>query len=255
MMAHFHPAAARRRAAALRAMARVMAIGGLTAMLAGCYSAHEANNVNYPNDYRQRHPITMEEGERTVEIFLGRNRGGLNPAQRADVLAFAQSWKRESTGGIVIEVPNGGPAGHAAADSLREIHSIFAASAVPGNGVVVRSYAPSPLALASIKLNYPKLVAQAGPCGQWPNDLGASDDSAYIENKPYWNLGCSTQRSLASMVDNPVDLVQPRGESPAYAGRRSIALEKYRKGESPSADYPNDSGNGYATGKISDLGK
>jgi pilus assembly protein CpaD len=52
------------------------------------------------------------------------------------------------------------------------------------------------------------------------------------------------------MVDNPADLVQPRGEAAAYSPRRSVAIDKYRKGENPSGNY-----NGYDTGKISDLGK
>ncbi|MBV9556463.1 MAG: CpaD family pilus assembly protein [Pseudolabrys sp.] len=233
----------------------MLAIGGLAMTLAGCYSTRENTAANYPNDYRVRHPITMKEGDRTVEVFLGRNRGGLSASQRADVLAFANSWKRESTGGILIEVPSGGPTSQAAADSLREIHSILAASAVPRHGVTVRTYAPSPFTITSIKLNYPKLVAEAGPCGKWPNDLGPADDATYSENKPYWNLGCASQRNLASMIDNPADLVQPRGETAAYSNRRSVALEKYRKGESPSAIYPNDASNGYDAGKISDLGK
>jgi pilus assembly protein CpaD len=57
------------------------------------------------------------------------------------------------------------------------------------------------------------------------------------------------------MVDNPADLVQPRGETPVYAARRAVALDKYRKGDSPSATYPNDGGSGYTAGKISDVGK
>ncbi len=222
--------ASRRVTAALRVLPRMLIVSGLAATLAGCYSTRENTASNYPNDYRQRHPITMKEGSRTVEVFLGRNRGGLNPSQRADVLAFANSWRRESTGGILIEVPSGGPTSHAAADSLREIHSILAASAVPRNGVVVRTYSTSPFAIASIKLNYPKLVAEAGPCGQWPNDLGPGDDATYAENKPYWNLGCANQRNLASMIDNPADLVQPRGETPAYGGRRSVALRQIPQG-------------------------
>ncbi len=72
----------------------------------------------------------------------------------------------------------------------------------------------------------------------------------YTENRPYWNLGCASQRNLAAMVDNPADLVQPRGETPAYSPRRSVAIEHYRKGESPSGTYPD-----YDKAKISDLGK
>ena len=219
----------RRSAAALR----VLAVVGLTTSLGGCYYTQQMTKEVYPTDYRERHPITLKERERTVEIFLGRSRGGLNPSQRADVLAFAQLWRREATSGIVVDVPQGGPADQAAADSMREVHSIFAASGVPQNAVQVRGYQPSYSELASIKINYAKLVAEAGPCGLWPHDLGVSLDHNYTENRPYWNFGCASQHNLAAMVDNPADLVQPRGETPAYSPRRSVAIEKYRKGENP----------------------
>ena len=32
------------------------------------------------------------------------------------------------------------------------------------------------------------------------------------------------------MVDNPADLVQPRGETPADTTRRTTVVEKYRQG-------------------------
>ena len=245
-MTLLHTAIVRRGA---QAALRLLAVGGLAALLAGCYQQREAQR-EYPDDYRQRHPITLKEGVRTVEVFLGTNRGGLSPSQRADVLAFAQIWKREATSGVIIDVPHGGPTDRAAADSMREIHSILAASGVPQNAVYLRSYRPSGASLASIKINYSKLVAEAGPCGQWPADLGPTTDPSYIDNRPYWNLGCASQRNLAAMVDNPADLVQPRGEGPGSTPRRSVAIDHYRKGENPSGTY-----NGYQTGKISDLGK
>ena len=237
--------AKRRGATALRALAVV----GLATSLAGCYTQRVAQEV-YPNDYRERHPITLKDRERTVEIFLGRERGGLTASQRADVLSFAQFWRREATSGIVVDVPVGGLTDRAAADSMREVHSIFAASGVPPNAVYVRDYRPADASLASIRINYSRLVAEAGPCGRWPHDLGTSLDHNYLENRPYWNLGCASQRNLAAMVDNPADLVQPRGEAPAYSARRSVAIDKYRKGENPGGSYT-----GYETGKISDLGK
>ncbi len=171
---------------------------------------------------------------------MGRNRGGLTPSQRADVLSFAQFWRREATSGIIVDVPHGRPIERAAADSMREVQSILAAAGVPRNAIYVRTYKASGPTLASIKLNYAKLAAEAGPCGLWPHDLGTSLDSAYTENQPYWNLGCASQRNLAAMVANPEDLVQPRGEAPAYAPRRSVAIDHYRKGENPSGTYPGD---------------
>jgi pilus assembly protein CpaD len=228
---------------------RALAVG-LTATLGGCYTQQIAQET-YPNDYRERHPISLKEREHTVEIFVGRNRGGLTPSQRADVLSFAQFWRRESTSGIIVDVPKGGPTARAVADSTRQVLSIFTASGVPRNAVFVRAHKPEGDSLVGIKINYSKLVAEAGPCGLWPHDLGPSFDHAYMENQPYWNLGCANQRNLAAMVDNPSDLLQPRGETPAYAGRRSVAIDKYRKGDNPSGTYAP----AYSTSKISDLGK
>ena len=237
-----------------RAGLRLLAVGGLAAMLAGCYQQTVVQSDypnDYPNDYRLRHPITLTEGKRTVEVFLGRNRGGLTPSQRADVLSFAQIWRREATSGIIMDVPKGGSIDRAATYAMREIHSIFVASGVPRNAVYVRRHLPSDSSIASIKINYTKLTAQAGPCGRWPYDLGPAIASGYFENKPYWNFGCASQRNLAGMVDNPSDLVQPRGEAPSYTARRSVVIEKYRKGDNPSGTY-----NGYdAAAKISDIGK
>jgi pilus assembly protein CpaD len=233
-----------------RAARRLLAAASLAALLGGCYQRPQVAQEIYPTDYRQRHPITLKEGRHTVEIFLGRNRGGLTPSQRADVLSFAQSWRHEGTSGVIIDVPHGGPTDRAAADSLREINSILAASGVPRRAIFLRRYYPPRTSLASIKINYSKLAAHAGPCGLWPHDLGPAADINYNENRPYWNLGCATQRNLAAMVDNPADLVQPRGETPAYTARRTIAIDKYRKGDSPSGKY-----DGYDAGKISNLGK
>jgi pilus assembly protein CpaD len=204
-----------------------------------------------PTDYRQRHPIAIKEGERTVELFVGRARGALSPAQQADVAAFAHAWKREAAGGIIIDVPVSTPNAHAAQEALADVRSIFAASGVPAPAIATRPYRPGdPRILANLRLNYPKMVASAGPCGLWPDDLGASFDRRHVENGPYWNLGCANQRNFASMVENPADLVQPRGETPAMAGRRSTVLDKYRRGESTATTNPD-----AEKAKITEIGK
>ena len=192
-----------------RSALRLMAISGIATTLAGCYQTQVAQ-VEYPVDYRQRHPIVVREGMQNAEVLVGRNRGGLTPGQRADVLAFAQAWRREAGSGVVIDTPRGGPADHAAADDIREIRSILTAVGVPSNAIYVRHYRPTRSALASIKLNYSRLIAEAGPCGQWPADLGPSWNSGDFENRPYWNFGCANQLNLASMIHNPADLIQPR---------------------------------------------
>jgi pilus assembly protein CpaD len=84
----------------------------------------------------------------------------------------------------------------------------------------------------------------------WPDNLGPGQDSSYPENRPYWNLGCASQRNLAAMVENPADLVQPRGDTPTYTGRRTTVLDRYHRGESSATVYPDAD-----KGKISDISK
>jgi pilus assembly protein CpaD len=232
-----------------RAALRLVALGGLAIALAGCNQHTEAQD-KYPYDFRERHPISLREGRQTVEVFLGRYRGGLTPSQRADVLSFARSWRHDATSGIIVDVPSNTATARSASDALRQIYSIFAASGVPRDAVHMQNYRVGGTTLASIKLNYAKMVASAGPCGEWPKDIGPGGGAAYLKNNPYWNFGCATQHNLAAQVANPADLVQPRGTTPAYEARRSVAIENYTKGEDPSGKYSD-----YDKAKISDLGK
>ncbi len=226
-----------------RSVARVVFRGavvvGCALLVCACNTDQQVAGVpDVPTDYRMRHPITITEGERTHQILIGSNRSTLTPTQRAEVLAFAQTWRHESTGGVVVDLPVGGSNERASADALREIQSILVASGVPPQGIVVRSYRAGERTLATIRITYPKITAQAGPCGLWPQDIGPSANRDYFENQPPWNFGCANQRNLAAMVDNPADLVQPRGETPAYTMRRTTVVEKYRAGTSTASQYP-----------------
>jgi pilus assembly protein CpaD len=225
----------------IRACRTAGALVGLAVALGACTHTEEAvKAVSYPDDYHQRHPIAIQETERSVVIFVGHARGGLSASQRADVLGLAQTWLREGTGAINADVPVDTTNARAAADSFREIQSLLAAAGVPPRGITVRRYHPDdPRQLAAIRLNYPKISAVAGPCGLWPEDLGPSiKNKNYLENKQYYNFGCAYQRNMAAMVDNPSDLVQPQTETPPYTMRRSEAFEKYRKGAPTTTIYP-----------------
>jgi pilus assembly protein CpaD len=226
---------------------------GLSLVLGACgNTGGEVVTASIPDDYRQRHPIAIQEANRSVVIFVGHARGGLSGSQRADVLGLAQTWLREATGSIVADVPVDTPNARAAADSFGEIRALLAAAGVPPRGITMRHYHPDDIrTLATIRLSYPKISAVAGPCGLWPEDLGLSvANPRHNENKPYYNFGCASQRNLAAMIDNPADLVQPRPETPAYTIRRSAAFEKYRKGEATATTYPESD-----KAKLSDTGK
>ncbi len=230
------------------------ALIGLSVALGACKttSPELVMAADVPEDVRQRHPIAIQEADRSIVVFVGRGRGGLSAAQRADVMYLGQTWMREGTGVISIDVPVSTPNARAAEDTLREIKATLAAAGVPPRATTVRQYRPEdPRHMAAIRLNYPRIAAVAGPCGLWPEDLGPSiHNKSYFENKSYYNFGCSNQRNLAAMIDNPSDLVQPRPETPAYAPRRNTAFEKYRKGTSTATTYPEAD-----KAKLSDTGK
>jgi pilus assembly protein CpaD len=237
-----------------RAVRMAGALVGLGVALSGCMHTGEeaAATASVPEDYRLRHPIVIEEANKSIVVFVGQGRGGLSAEQRADVIGLAETWLHEATGAINVDVPVGTPNARMAADSMRKIHALLAGAGVPPRGIIVHQYHPeNPRHMAAIRLSYPKISAEAGPCGLWPDDLGPSvKNKNYFENKQYYNFGCAYQRNMAAMIDNPADLVQARPETPSYTMRRTVAFERYRKGTTTTTSYPEAD-----KAKLSDAGK
>jgi pilus assembly protein CpaD len=237
-----------------RALRLGVALLGVSIALGACTTTDEVTTVGSvaPNDYRLRHPIAIQEANHSIDVFVGNSRGGLSASQRTDVAGLAQTWLREGTGAINVDVPTGTPNARAAAETFREIRAMLAAAGVPPRGIIARNYRPdNPRQLPTIRLNYAKITAVAGPCGVWPDDLGPSvNNPGYLENKPYYNFGCAYQRNMAAMVDNPSDFAQPRSETPPYTARRVNSYEKYKKGTTTATIYPEAD-----KAKLSDTGK
>jgi pilus assembly protein CpaD len=233
-------------------LARALAFVSVAALLAGCQTTSKVDAVQaIPDDYRLRHPIAVREKVQSLTVFIGDGRGTLTPTQRAEVGAIAAKWRQEATGGIVIDMPVGAANERAVASASREIRSILTSTGVPGHAIEIRPYhSQDPVRLGTIRVNYPRMAAETGPCGLWPYDIGPTTDPIYWSNKPSWNHGCANQRNLAAQVADPADLVQPRSETPVLASRRNTVIEKYRKGEATATQNPDAN-----KGKISDLGQ
>src|SRR5215208_3042550 len=90
-----------------RAVCLAGALIGLAVALGACKHTTEVaqTTADVPNDYRLRHPIAIQETDRSIVVFVGRGRGGLSASQRADVMYLGQTWMREGTGIISIDVP------------------------------------------------------------------------------------------------------------------------------------------------------
>ncbi|TDM67643.1 pilus assembly protein CpaD, partial [Lactobacillus crispatus] len=65
----------------------VLLLAGLSASLGGCLThTRDTDGItaSIPTDYRERHPIVIEEANKSVEVFVGSGRGGLSATQHAD---------------------------------------------------------------------------------------------------------------------------------------------------------------------------
>lgn len=219
-----------------------VALAATVLVVAACNKTPQYTGT-IPADYRERHPIRLTENDHTVHLLVGTGTGVLTAEQRAQVAFMASTWRREGTGHLVIETPKGTANTRTAAYASREAQSILRASGVPPRAIVAKSYDASPSDLGPVRLGYSRVTAEVGPCGLWPEDIGASLHPSIarvhpnIENQSYYNFGCSTQQNLAAMIEYPEDLVQPRASTPPYAARRQTVMEKYRKGEIPSGQY------------------
>lgn len=221
-----------------RLIAAVLAIG---ALLGGCANrTAEPDALAYgPNDVRERHPIVLRDAPRSLDVFVGRSGSTLDARQAEDVASFAREFRRSGKGGLVAEVPTGDRRDRAAHDTLNGIRAALSRGGVSPAVLSVRSYPVQDPGLASpIRLTFASL--QAGlphACGQWPTDLGASDFKFSASNAPYWNLGCSSQATLAAQVADPLDLVRSRDEGRSDIVKRMGAIAKIREGQDPSTQY------------------
>jgi pilus assembly protein CpaD len=229
--------------------ALLLAVGSF--IMAGCQTDRIVTGT-VPSDYRERHPIQINEGNRVALMHIGTGRSGLTPDQRALAGGFASQWRRNASGPMTIDLPAGVANEIASGRTVRELQSVLVSSGVPPRAIQIRSYQPNePSNIGAIRLTFPAITAQvANRCHVGRDDLGVTPTFESPQNYPASNFGCATQHNLAASVANPEDLVQPRNEQPGYAARRRTVIDKYRQGQDPSTTY-----NSSTNGAVSQVGR
>jgi pilus assembly protein CpaD len=231
-----------RRAATGRAPLALALI--LAAALAGC-AAQSPTDItgSVPDDYRVNHPIAISETIDTMDIPVGIDTRRLPDSYKQTVAGFAQRFIASGSGIMAIVSPVDSPNEVAAASVSHQIRDVLIASGVGAREIDFRGYKAAPEETgAPIRLAYNRVAAHTAGCGPWTDDITQT-----AANRNYRNFGCATQQNLAAMVDNPLDLLYPRGVMPSDAGRRVKVLENYRKGTTYTSANPT-SGGAVATG-------
>ena len=204
----------------------------LALTLSACNHRSADITASVPHDYRERHPIVLAEGPRSIAIYAGGGR--IDPRQAEDIAAFAAEYRSQGRSQIVAEVP-----GDHGSHGFGAVRQALARQGVSSSSISVRSYpAPDPMIAAPIKLSFAKLQARIPhECGHWPEDLGASNYRFSVSNRSYTNFGCATQNNLAVFVADPLDLERARPEGRVDTVRRMNAVAKLRQGGDPSTSY------------------
>ncbi len=161
----------------------------------------------------------VREKKQSLTVFIGDRRGSLTPTQRAEVGMLASSWRREASGGMVIEVPVGGPNEHAGRSVAREVRGVLAATGVPHNSIEVRAIpTQDPARLGVVRINYPRMAAETGPCGTWPDDVGITADPMH----------CGEQALPESTAAPFSAILPPRSRTPPIWSSRAASSPRLR---------------------------
>ena len=218
--------------------ARIAMIAVLGSTLTACAADRVVTGSTGPADYRERHPIVLAEGPRTLDVFV-HNAGGLDPRQRDDVRTFMTEYRRHGQGAMTAHLPVGGMNDAAAQATMARISTLLAEAGLHPAYLTVTTYPVlDPLVAAPIRLTFVRLTARvASRCGTWPHDLGISDYQHHTSNQSYWNLGCAMQSNVAAQIADPVDLVRGRTEGHPDSIRRGKVIDAIREGKDPSTQY------------------
>lgn len=215
--------------ASMSTVLRVGLAAGAALTLAACHTTSSSTGTYDPRflNYDQRHPLTLQQSERSLPLMVGANAHGLTGGDRTALAGFIRSYHAQGEGALTIRVPQGSANAGAAHNALGDIHSVVAgAGGNPSRILVERYHVDTPSAHAPILVVYDRIAAVTNPCGEWSDNFNPP-----LEQSDYYNFGCASQANLGAMLEDPRDLVRPRGMGQPDAGRRAQVLANYRLGE------------------------
>lgn len=205
-----------------RRLPRALMVAAVGASLA---AACEPPPMHADPTLEERYPISVEP--RAVYLDLEPGRDG-KPRWNDDRLirSFVAEWVEAGHGPLMVAAGDSGTAERTRGAIAR------VAGELRGSPSQVRT-ARQRVSSGGIVLAFRRLTAVQPDCALETAALG---DPVNTRSSV---LGCATRRNLAAMVADPADLIAPAIPSGnAFAARRGLVIEKWRKGESTGAQTP-----------------
>jgi pilus assembly protein CpaD len=213
---------------------RLSLAAAAAAALAGCGGVpYASSDPAFPGSFEQRHPIVVAAAPTSMDLYpVG---GRLDERSRANVRAFADRYRRDGSGAVMIQTPVGTNPNSVA---VYEVRRALLGAGVRGRIAVGDYLPPNDGAAPPVRVSFTGLKAIVPTkCGQWPEDLASGSSVEGWKNEPYSNFGCATQSTIAAQVDDPRDFVQSRALGSSDVNMRTRAIEAVRNGQDPSTDW------------------
>lgn len=202
---------------ALRVFATASFAGLMLTALAACDGPRVAD-AYHPvlTDPARRHPITMLAEIATLDLGLRETSPGTDARAFVETTRFLRAYRHEGRGPITIAVPRGG--GGSAAQRVRQVRLAAHRAGIPAHLLRVVHAGGA----HAVRLSYDRIAAVGPTCGLWQADVTRNP-----QNLPYENWGCASQRNLATMAANPLDLAVPALETPRSSEQRAQEVKNY----------------------------
>ena len=165
------------------------------------------------------------------DLALAAHPGGLSPAQRHALAAFAERWRAAGEGPIVVSAPTQAPDAALAGRIAHEAVDSLAALGVPHRAVRLVGYSAGGRPGAPVLASFDRLAADIPNCAdKWGNLTSTAG------NRVNDSFGCSVHANMSAQISNPRDILEPVPLEPGDASRRMVVLGKYREGKITASD-------------------
>jgi pilus biogenesis lipoprotein CpaD len=179
-----------------------------------------SSSCKHRYDFREEHPITVYENEVTLALKTD----GVDDVEAAKKLRDSvDDYLKKGDGYINIFVPFALGQKDVAYNKANEIAEKIENLGVNSSKIVI-NLSPIDNRTTKMKSPYVKFTlygVELPQCVNWESNSS---------NLPVANFGCSIQRNVGLMVENPKDLLEARKADARSGARGALIVEKYEEG-------------------------
>ena len=202
----------------------------ISSLISGCAETL-FNGEEQAKPYEIRHPISLVKHEKSTEIPINTQIGGLDNAQKAKIRSFVYGFDTKGSDNMVISVPETGATAASIRRVTKDVIAVIESAGIDKNRITIGTYQPNISQEGNIKIEFQEISAKGPDCSDmWSNNLA----DAY-NNTAWKGLGCSTRSNLATVISNPQDLEKMRKMGAGSGARRVAVHDKYILGQVTTA--------------------